>query len=162
MNQIPKRRSMNKLKTPIGIHWTIQKVLTKPNNQKRFGFAISDGGDIAFMPWPVIVAHNITTEDIGTGFTAPTKSAAEGVDGEAYSQIQLPLQWDEGVEEPQEDPVVLADLETLLFKMETLEKVDVFIGQELTETMKSRDRLVLMRETIGETLSWLDENYPRK
>ena len=144
-------RTANSLKTPIGIHWTIQSVITKSEPERgrtrKFGFAISDDGSTAFIPHPVISGHDITQADVGAGFTAPMKAPSANAGPDAYPQIQVPLTWDGWDEERGDQQSALIEKMEQLLNMEAQVSDFVRIG-------------VVLEKQIKDTKMWMDEHYP--
>lgn len=172
MNAMPKKilaRRVNNRATPIGTHFTVQKVIKEPGG-KAFGFAVDDQGGSAFIPKPVILKHQMTEADEGAGFTAPTRPPAIG-DGGA-PQIMNPVVWDGEAEEVVVDEVEAdrdydGEIDTLIEKLEGVAKlvsaVDGLVNQSadlmrMAENHKSMATFI--HNELTEVTAWLQETYP--
>lgn len=87
---------------PTGKHWTLTRVENHPD--KKFGFAVSDAGDEAYIPSPVVGKEQMTSADVGAGFTANVRSTKGGYSNEgAHPHIMLPVKWDGALEDVEVD-----------------------------------------------------------
>ena len=163
-------RRANKLTKPIGKHYTIQKIIN--DGGKRYGFAIDDAGDTAFIPKPVVLKHQITEADEGAGFTAPTRDPASQIGRDGYPQIMLPLVWDGdaeemAVEEDEPDRDYDAEIDKLVEMVEGAAKlagaVDGLIQRAEhmeKEAANFREMATFIHNELTAIQDWVDVTYP--
>jgi hypothetical protein len=162
-------RRANNLTKGIGKHFTVQKVVN--DGDKHFGFAVDDEGNSAFIPRPVILKHNMTPEDEGAGFTAPTREPALNAGADGSPQITLPLVWDgeaeEIVVEESESRDYDAEIDGLLEKIEGLLKLQDTVDGLIQNNIRIKEMAenhqqvaTFIHNELTEIAEWVEENYP--
>lgn len=133
-------RQTNRLRKPIGKHFTLTRVVLNPDG--KFGFALGDDGETnAYLPRSIIERYGITPEDEGAGFSSPLKPNSERP-GE-HPWVMAPLIWDDDL---------IDEVEEVLAKFEDLPEI-------IRNVDNAINVLTLCRRELQEKADWVKENY---
>jgi len=170
-------RRANNLKTPLGQHWTVQKIVVEKGSDKHFGFAISDDGETtAFIPRPVVMREQMTTADEGAGFTAPTRAPSSTAGPDGYPQIMLPISWDgekeeieidEAEQEPEDNRDFDGEIDALIDVVENAVNLTAYLDSMLECAKRAEADVKQLKASIAQMHNhltaheeWLRNTYP--